>query len=90
MKRTQLYLDDDMAKILSTVSRQQGTTVSELVRACVREKFAERQNVDKVALAREIAGIWRNRRDVADVKQYVRRLRKNTRRRRLTRDQGPA
>ena len=32
MKRTQLYLDDDMARILATVSRQRGATISELVR----------------------------------------------------------
>lgn len=83
MKRTQLYLDDDMAKILSTVSRQRGTTVSALVRECVREKFAERQSVDKVALTRQIAGIWKHRRDLGETGKYVRRLRKDTRRERL-------
>ena len=41
MKRTPLYLDEDIARILSAVSRQQGRTVSELVRECVREKFGE-------------------------------------------------
>jgi hypothetical protein len=83
MKRTQLYLDDDLAKILSTVSRQRGTTMSELVRACIREKYGETQQVDKVALARQIAGIWKNRRDFGNTAHYVRRLRKDTRRERL-------
>lgn len=90
MKRTQLYLDDDMAKILSTVSRQRGTTVSELVRECVREKFAESRNVDRVALTRQVAGIWKNRRDLGDTGKYVRRLRKDTRRQRLKIGQGPS
>ena len=83
MKRTQLYLDDEMAKILSTVSRQRGATISELVRECIRDKYAEKRNVDKVALIRQIAGVWRNRRDIADTDRYVRRLRKDTRRKRL-------
>src|SRR5205823_10857657 len=56
MKRTQLYLDEDIARILSAVSRQQGRTVSELVRECVREKFGEKKSVNKAALARQIAG----------------------------------
>lgn len=90
MKRTQLYLDDDMARILSTVSRQRRTTVSELVRECVREKFAESQHVDKVALARQVAGIWKNRRDIGDTGKYVRRLRQDTRRQRLKIGQGPS
>ena len=83
MKRTQLYLDDEMAKILSTVSRQRGATISELVRECIRDKYAEKRNIDKVALIRQIAGVWRNRRDIADTDRYVRRLRKDTRRKRL-------
>ena len=83
MKRTQLYLDDEMAKILSTVSRQRGATISELVRECIRDKYAEKRNIDKVALIRQIAGVWRNRRDIADTDRYVRRLRMDTRRKRL-------
>ncbi len=83
MKRTQLYLDDDMAKILSTVSRQRGTSVSDLVRECIREKFVEKNNVDKAELIRQVAGIWKNRRDLEATGKYVRRLRKDTRRQRL-------
>jgi len=83
MKRTQLYLDDDLAKILSTVSRQRRTTVSELVRECIRDKFGRKQKVDKVALAREVAGIWKKRRDIGDTEKYVRRLRQDTRRERM-------
>src|SRR5438094_7278558 len=43
MKRTQLYLDDDIARILSIMSRQRGQTISELVRECIREKFEEKK-----------------------------------------------
>jgi len=79
MKRTQLYLDDDIAKILSTVSRQKGTTVSSLVRECIREKFGPRHEIDKAALAREIGGIWERRTDLGSTTKYVRRLRKGKR-----------
>jgi hypothetical protein len=38
MKRTQLYLDEEMARALAALSRQKRTTVSELVRESVQEK----------------------------------------------------
>lgn len=83
MKRTQLYLDDDMAKTLSAVSRQRGQTVSELVRECIREKYSEQHSVDKVALARQLAGVWKLRTDILQAEEYVRGFRKDTRRKRL-------
>jgi len=82
MKRTQLYLDEDIAKVLSTVSRQQGTTVSELVRTCVREKFGGKEAIDRGALARQLGGVWKDRGDLGETRAYVRRLRTDTRRRR--------
>ena len=83
MKRTQLYLDDDIAKILSTVSRQQGKTISELVRECVREKFGARQKIDKTELARELGGIWKDRKDLGETAKYLRKLRRDIRSKRL-------
>jgi hypothetical protein len=83
MKRTQLYLDEELANILRTVSRQRRTTVSELVRECVREKFVNTEAVDKAVISRQIAGIWKNRRDLADSVKYVRTLRRDTRRKRF-------
>jgi hypothetical protein len=79
MKRTQLYLDDDIANILSTLSRQRGTTISSLVRECIREKFGPRQQVDKAALAREVGGIWKKRTDLGGTARHVRKLRKGRR-----------
>jgi hypothetical protein len=83
MKRTQLYLDDDIARILSTVSRQRGQTISELVRECVREKFGRKEKIDKAELARQLGGLWKNRKDLGETKQYLRALRTDTRRQRL-------
>ena len=85
MKRTQLYLDDDMARILATVSRQRGATISALVRECVREKFGQADAFDKAAMARRLAGIWKDRTDLGGTGGFVRRLRQGTGRRRLRR-----
>ena len=83
MKRTQLYLDEEMARTLETLSRQKCTTISELVRAGLREHYMPGKDLDKVALARGLAGIWKNRRDLKDASAAVRKLRKGSRIKRL-------
>lgn len=83
MKRTQLYLSEEMARTLAVLSRQKGTTVSELVRESVREKYMGRKEMDKVSLARQLSGIWRNRKDLRDIEGTIRRLRRGTRPKRL-------
>jgi hypothetical protein len=83
MKRTQLYLDEEMARMLETLSRQQGTTISELVRRSVREHYMPGKHLDKVSLARELSGIWRNREGLKDIEAAVRKLRRGSRSKRL-------
>jgi len=61
MNRTQLYLDEEMARTLETLSRQKGATISELVRAGLRERDMQNTDLDKVSPARSVAGIWKNR-----------------------------
>ncbi len=84
MKRTQLYLDEDMAKKLAALSRQRGTTVSELVRESVRDKYMNGKGLDKGALARELSGIWAARKDLLQPGRIIRKLRKGNRMKRLT------
>jgi predicted DNA-binding protein len=83
MKRTQLYLDEEMARMLETLSRQRGTTISELVRKSVREHYMLGKHLDKVSLARELSGIWRNREGSKDIEAAIRRLRSGSRLKRL-------
>ena len=83
MRRTQLYLDEPMARMLAALSRQRGTTVSQLVRESVRETYMSRKEMDKVALARQLSGVWRSRKDLKDVDRVIRSLRRGTRLRRL-------
>jgi hypothetical protein len=83
MKRTQLYLDAEMARTLAALGRQRGKTVSQLVRESVQEKYMTRKELDKVSLARQLGGIWAKRRDLQDIDRTLRKLRKGTRLKRL-------
>jgi hypothetical protein len=84
MRRTQLYLDEVMAKKLAALSRQKGTTVSELVRESVREKYMTAKGLDKSLIAKQLTGIWAGRKVLAQPGRLIRRLRKGNRLKRLT------
>jgi len=83
MRRTQLYLDDDLWKTLHTRARSEGTTISALVRQAARERYLG--NLDERREAMEaIVGIWKDRTDLPDsTEEYVRSLRRDTRIERL-------
>ena len=82
MKRTQLYLHEDIWKALHIRSRQQRTTISELVRQAVRDKYGSSPANRREAM-QAIVGLWKNRKDLPDTETYLRRLRKGNRLRRL-------
>jgi hypothetical protein len=80
VKRTQLYLQEDIWEALHIRSRQQRTTISELVRQAVRDKYGS----SPASRRQAIVGLWKNRKDLRDSEAYVRRLRKGKRLRRLS------
>ena len=82
MKRTQLYLNEDIWKALHIRARQQKTSISELVRQAVREKYG-RSAADRREAMKALVGMWRDREDLPNSEQYVRRLRKGKRLRRI-------
>jgi hypothetical protein len=82
MKRTQLYLDEDIWKALHIESRQRRTSISELVRVAVRDRYGVSPTNRRQAM-KAIVGMWRDRDDLADSKAYVRQLRKGKRLKRL-------
>jgi hypothetical protein len=82
MKRTQLYLNEDIWKALHIRARQQKTSISELVRQAVREKYG-RSAADRREAMKALVGMWRDREDLPNSEQYVRRLRKGKRVRRI-------
>jgi hypothetical protein len=82
MKRTQLYLDDELWTALHVRARLGGTTISELVRTAARDRYMG--NLEERRAAMEgIVGLWEDRADLADSETYVRNLRRGTRMKRL-------
>ncbi|HXP85901.1 MAG TPA: CopG family transcriptional regulator [Bryobacteraceae bacterium] len=84
MRRTQLYLEEDVWNTLHTIAHQSGTTISELVRQAVREHYVAGSAQRKRAMEAFI-GIRRNRPEFADSERYVRRLRSDSRLERIQR-----
>jgi hypothetical protein len=82
VRRTQLYLDDDLWEALHTQARQSGTTISELVRDAVRIRYLGSLEARKKAM-QAVVGLWKSRDEIADSTRYVRNLRRGTRLARL-------
>jgi hypothetical protein len=82
MKRTQLYLEDDLWAALHIRSRQSGLSMSELVRQAIRDRYFGRQVLRREAME-GVIGIRKGREDLEDTGSYIRRLRKGTRLKRI-------
>ena len=82
MGRTQLYLDDDIWKALHVQSRQRRTSVSELVRQAVRDRYGSSPANRRQAMM-ALVGIWKDRDDLPDATTYIRRLRRGKRLKRI-------
>jgi hypothetical protein len=83
VRRTQLYLDDDLWSVLHIRARKEKTTVSELVRQAARERYLSGSEERGQAM-RAVAGIWKDRPDLADSTGFVRKLRRDDRLERLS------
>ncbi|MGB9205004.1 MAG: CopG family transcriptional regulator [Terriglobales bacterium] len=83
MRRTQLYLDDDLWNALHVRAQRTGTTISNLVRQAARDRYLG--NLEERRKAMEgLVGIWKDRTDLPDsTEEYVRNLRRDTRMKRL-------
>lgn len=82
VRRTQLYLDEDLWQVLHARARREDTTVSDLVRQAVRERYLGSLASRKAAMQAAV-GIWKDRADIGDTEDYVRGLRGGTRLKRL-------
>lgn len=81
MRRTQLYLEEQLWGRLHLLAKQSGTTLSELVRQALRERY-DSGSGDRKAALRAAVGLWGDRADLPSATTYVRGLRSG---RRLTR-----
>ncbi len=73
-----MYLEEQLWNRLHLLAKQAGTTLSELVRQAVRDKYLLTPPNRKQAL-RDAAGLWRDREDLQRTGAYIRRLRKGGR-----------
>lgn len=82
MRRTQLYLDEDLWNALHARARSQGTSVSDLVRQAARERYLGKLDERREAM-HAFVGIGKDRSDWPDSTEYVRSLRRGRRVERL-------
>ncbi len=82
MRRTQLYLDDQLWDALHARARSEGTTISHLVREVARERYLGQLQGRGDAM-RAFVGIRQGGTDLPDTAEYVRGLRRGKRMERL-------
>jgi hypothetical protein len=78
MRRTQLYLDDDLWNALHARARKEDTTISNLVRQAARERYLGKLDERKEAM-QALVGLRKDRSELSDAVNYVRRLRRGSR-----------
>lgn len=78
MRRTQLYLDDQLWGALHARARREKTTVSELVRQAVRERYLGDHEQRRAAM-QHFVGIRKSRAERVDSIDEVRALRSGSR-----------
>jgi len=82
MRRTQLYLDEHIWKALHIQSRQRRTSISELVRQAVQDRYGT-STANRSRAMEAFVGIWKDRNDLPSTKAYIRRLRRGKRLKRI-------
>lgn len=77
VRRTQLYLDDQLWDVLHSQAKSTGKTISELVRNAVRDSYIG--NLDRRREAMQaLIGIRKDRAEFDDP-EYIRHLRRSSR-----------
>jgi hypothetical protein len=83
MKRTRLYLDEDLWDTLRARARREQTTISELVRTAVRERYIGNHG-QRMKAMQAFVGIRKQDSESPDAAEMVRSLRQGNRLDRLT------
>ena len=84
MRRTQIYLDEDLLTVLKMIAKQRRSTVSDLIRGTLRERYLDHK-ADRAQILLSAVGAWGDRKELGDSTEFVRGLRKGTRATRLSR-----
>ena len=78
MKRTRLYLDEDLWDTLRARARREQTTISELVRTAVRERYIGNHG-QRMKAMQAFVGIRKQDSEPPDTTEIVRDLRQGNR-----------
>ena len=76
--RTQLYLEERIHARLCQLARQQGRTVSDLVREALLGAYGVAGPEHRLLTLQGVQGLWQDREDLPSTREYVRRLRTDT------------
>ncbi len=82
MRRTQLYLEEELWAALHARALLEGATISELVRVAVREQYMGNLAERRAAML-GIVGLWKDRTGIEDAESVIRNLRDDDRLERL-------
>lgn len=82
MRRTQLYLDENLWSVLHAHARREGTTVSDLVRQAARQRYMGGME-ERIMAMQGLVGIRKDRADMRNSSKYLRGLRQSSRLERL-------
>ena len=77
VRRTRLYLDDDLWNVLHAKARRRKSTVSELVREAIRDHYSGRRD-ERMKSMQEFVGTRREVSVSLDAVEYVRGLRRGS------------
>lgn len=72
MKRTQIYISDNMKEELDTLSRQRGISKSEIIREAVTEYISRHSETEKEEKLKAGAGLWKEKKDFPDLSKLRR------------------
>lgn len=82
MRRMEVYLDEGLWSTLRERAQREETSVSQLLRRAVRERYASGFEERRVAM-QALVGLWSDREDIPDAETYLSDLRKSDRIKRL-------
>ncbi len=85
MHRTQLYLDEHLWNALHARAKSGKTSISELVRVAVRDRYMGKRDEQAKAM-QEFVGIRKSRSEAVDAVEYIRSLRRGDRLERLSQE----
>ena len=83
MVRTWINLDNGVHARLRELADRQGRTVNDLVRDAIHQVYmpVPPDNRELLAAFEQVVGLWKDRDDLGDTREYVRRLREGSGRR---------